>query len=147
MSLASVYDTVQAGCASIPQTGYVGTEPLARYQFTLGEGVNRPYWQFTYPVRLRFSCESPPATFGFYFYEKPDGESSTDPLFVCGGYMAACASPGTALGTSRWFTMVTLGIQWRGGPSGSVDWIHLMDYKTGVGSVGLVRLGVPFPVS
>jgi len=146
MSLSSAYAAIAAGCSAIPQHGYSAEEPLNKYQLTIGQGINRPYWQFDYPVRLVFDCTAPPAIIRMYFHDKSDGESSTDPILTIGGFMAACASPGLALGTSDWFTMASLAYRWFGSHDQVPDWMHFMNYKTGAGSFGLVRSGVSFPV-
>jgi hypothetical protein len=137
MSLASAWAGIEAGCVSIPQHGYFATEPDAKYQLTYAYGVNRSFWRFQDDVRLVFNCPSPPHTFRCYFHEKPPGESNTDPILSIEGYLAACGSPGTYLGTSLWFTMAFMTIKFAGGLTISPNWIHLMNYKTNSGSIGL----------
>lgn len=145
MSLASGWDAIQAGCISVPQHGYFHTEPLAKYRVTYGYGVNRAYWQFDHDVTLVFDCPSPPHTFRTYFHEKTTGGSSTDPILSVEGYLAVCGSPGSSLDTSKWFTMAILTLTWRFGATIVPDWVHLMNYGSSSGSIGLVRLGKPLP--
>lgn len=147
MSLASAWDGIQAGCVAVPQQGYSAQEPSARYQLSYAYGVNRSYWRFDYDVLLRFDCPSPPHTFRAYWSEKPPAGSSLDPVLIVQGFLAVCGSPGLALGTSRWFTMATLTLHWAAAAVISPDWVHIMDYGTNEGSIGLVRSGVPFPVA
>lgn len=137
MSLASAWDGIEAGCVSIPQQGYFATEPLARYQLTYWHGVNRSWYRFPEPLTLVFNCPSPPHTFRAYFHEKPPGESSLDPILSIEGYLAACGSPGTYLGTSRWFTMAYILLTWKYGDVLSPLWVHLMNLNTNAGSIGL----------
>lgn len=145
MSLSSAWAGIQAGCVSVPQQGYFSQEPDARYQLSYVWGVNRSFWRFDYDVRLLFDCPSPPHTFRAYFSEKPPGGSDLDPILTIQGFLAVCGSPGTALGTSQWFTMATLEVRWSPSQVIAPDWVHLQNYKTNVGSIGLVRAGVPLP--
>lgn len=137
MSLASAWAGIEAGCVHIPQQGYFATEPLARYQLTYAYGVNRSWYRFGEDVTLVFDCPSPPHTFRAYFYEKPIGMSSTDPILSIEGYLAACGSSGTYLGTSLWFTMAFFTLRWFGSYNILPRWVHLMNYDTNAGSIGL----------
>src|SRR5688572_29210527 len=145
MSLASVYDACAAGCVSTPQHGYVGIEPPNRYSVTIGSGVNRPYFQFNELVTLDFNCTSPPAKFTFDVYERPVGESATDPIFHLDSFLLTCDSPGFALNTSRWFRVLFVSCHFFGAVSFTTDWIHINNLHSPLGSIGLIRAGIPLP--
>jgi hypothetical protein len=137
MSLVSAWDGINAGCVAVPQHGYNSVEPDQRYMLTYSHGANRTFYRFPEPVRLVFTCPSPPHTFGAYFHEKPPGESSLDPILSIFGYLSACGSPGTWLGTSLWFDMAYILLTWKDGSVYSPRWVHLMNLNTSVGSIGI----------
>jgi hypothetical protein len=146
VSLFSAYTGIVVGCAAIPQHGYFASEPKADYMVTWFDGVNRMFFSWSEGAYLEFDCPSPPALFQAHFLDKLPGGSYTDPLLDVTGYLAACASPGSALGTSNWIVMATLAVQFFHAPVIFPHWIHFMNYGSNAGSFGLVKSGVPFPV-
>jgi len=142
MSLVSAWLGIDAACSSIPQHDYSVTLAPSKYMLTYSYGVNRPYAQFDHDVVLKFICPSPPQTFRMYVYEKPVGDSATDPILSVEGYLAACGSAGTYLGTPYWFDMAFFTVRWFGSYNILPRWIHLMNYKTNVGSIGLLNTGI-----
>ena len=142
MSVETAWWGIDAACSSTPQHDYAVTLPPARYHLTYAFGVNRPYWQFTNEVVLEFDCPSPPQTFRMYVHEKPVGGSNTDPILSVEGYLSACGSAGTYLGTPLWFEMAFFTVRWAGSYNILPRWIHIMNYKTNTGSIGLLNAGV-----
>lgn len=138
MTLASAYAGIVAGCVSVPQHGYFAFEPLARYQVTFVRPGQRVFYRFNYDVQIEWDCPSPPAQIRITMREKPSETVNTDPIWHCDAFLTSCSSPGTALGTSLWFTCVSLNCNFRGNPLFFANWIHIQNWKTNVGSIGLV---------
>jgi len=145
MSLASDWDAVAASCVHIPQFSVHTEYPDDFYQVSVVYSVNSAFWRTLFPVQLVMDAPSPPSRFFLDFYERKDTLPSTDPILHLGGFIASCSSPGLHLGTSRWFIMATLGVQFANNAGLVPDYIHIQNYKTNSGSIGLVRTGVLLP--
>jgi|SRR4029450_11644337 len=147
MSLSSVYAGIAAGCVAVPQHGFFSTEPAGKFAISWQTGNLRGFYAWTDDVVFDWICPSPPAVVSVKVYEKPPAGSATDPIFEFGCYLTSCASPGFALGTSDWFTCVFPAYHFYGAADRVPDWVHFSNYKSAVGSIGLVRSGVSFPVA
>lgn len=139
MSLSSAFSAIFAGCVSVPQTGFAAVESPAKYQFTYMRGYQRVFYRFNFPVTLVWDCPSPPATIRMSFYENYADQPDTDPLFHCDGFIGDCASPGTSLGTSQWYQVVSLNVSFTNRTPVLISWIHFQNWKSNEGSVGLIK--------
>src|SRR4029450_1590847 len=139
MSLASAYDSISAGCVAVPQHGFSAIEPMARYQVTFVRPGQRTFYRFSYNVQLEWDCPSPPAVVRLSMYERPGVVTDTDPIFHCDCFLVACSSPGTSLGSSRWFSCTLLNCNFGANPPFFIRWIHLQNYKTNTDSIGLIQ--------
>ena len=139
MTLSGNYDIVIAGCSHIPQYGLDVVDSPARYQVKIWHDNKRTFYRFNYPVFIYWQCPSPPAIVRLFFLEHPDLEPDTDPILTVDCFLATCASPGLFKGTSRWFWTVSLAAHWAGHSDALITAIHIQNWKTNVGSVGLVN--------
>lgn len=130
-----------ASCVHVPQYPVHEFIYNQRFQMKTVRGVNKVFWREFNNVTLEFDCPSPPAIVVCRCYENYSLMPSTDPIFEVAGYLATCAAPTPGLGTALWFWMATLGISWGGKPHVPVDYIHLQNYKSNVGSIGWI----PYP--
>jgi hypothetical protein len=143
MSLASIFDEVMASCVHVPQYPVHEFIHDQQFQMKVKTGVNKVFYRSFAPVTLEFDCPSPPATIIIKCYENYDLMPSTDPIWSLAGFLATCATPGTFLGTSRWWWMATYGVAWGAEAYVPFDWVHLQNFKTNVQSIGLV----PYPLT
>lgn len=128
-----------AGCVSVPQHGFEHTDDFARYQVKIWHGGAATFYRFNYPVMVHWECPSPPAIVRLFFLERPDLEPDTDPILEVNCFLATCATAGFYKGTSRWFWTVNLAASWAGHAPAPIDAIHIQNYKTNAGSIGLVN--------
>jgi len=143
VSLAGHYDTLHAGCLSFPQSGIVLVDEPRQYQIKIWEGGRQTFYRFNYPVSLFWDCPQPPAQVKLYFLERPDLEPDTDPLLSIEAFLPVCDSPGLYKGTSRWFWSYDIYFKWAGNAARIAQTIHIQEYKTNVGSIGITRYPLP----
>lgn len=139
MSLASLFDATLSGCVADPQNGVTATLPPALYQLKIWHGGVRTFYRFNFPVTLVWDAPSPPAAVRWRFYERPELDNPTDPILTVNCFLVTCETPGTFKGTSRWFWAYDFTYHFAGIPPTALQNIHLQEYKTNVGSVGIVK--------
>jgi hypothetical protein len=138
MALSTGVAAIIASCMNPLHPDYFAVEPKAGYQLKCKYGVNKIFWQSYDDMVLEWVCPGYPTTLGIKLWEHKDDPSTTDPLIYIFGYVALCAQPPPAIGTSDWLWMATLTYITTNTAFIPVTQIHLQYKNTNAGSIGFI---------